>query len=282
MSLNQPNHLVPVPSNPLQIPAAPTVASTSATDAGESPIYFSLIIPTYNECKNVKIIVEKLSQLLDGTIPGDYELIVVDDDSPDRTWEVALSLTPDYPQLRVMRREHERGLSTAVIRGWQVARGEVLGVIDADLQHPPETLLQLLAEIKRGADLAAASRHVAEGGVSDWSVVRRFLSRGAQIVGLIILPGVVGRGSGPTGGGFFLGRRGVSCQKKKPTHRPAGQPQPQQMPQILNILFPGNFTLPFFNQLLQSSVCRLCRALQSKFCNRSDSSFCQQYNCGVP
>ncbi|HCV29534.1 MAG TPA: sulfonate ABC transporter permease, partial [Microcoleaceae bacterium UBA9251] len=90
MSLNQPNHLVPVPSNPLQIPAAPTVASTSATDAGESPIYFSLIIPTYNECKNVKIIVEKLSQLLDGTIPGDYELIVVDDDSPDRTWEVAL------------------------------------------------------------------------------------------------------------------------------------------------------------------------------------------------
>jgi dolichol-phosphate mannosyltransferase len=83
--------------------------------------------------------------LLDGSIPGNYELIVVDDNSPDRTWEVAQSLTPEYPQLRVMRREHERGLSTAVIRGWQAARGEVLGVIDADLQHPPETLLQLLA-----------------------------------------------------------------------------------------------------------------------------------------
>jgi dolichol-phosphate mannosyltransferase len=218
MSLNQPNHLVPVPSNPLQIPAAPTVASTSATDAAESPIYFSLVIPTYNECKNVKIIVEKLSQLLDGTIPGDYELIVVDDDSPDRTWEVALSLTPDYPQLRVMRREHERGLSTAVIRGWQVARGEVLGVIDADLQHPPETLLQLLAEIKRGADLAAASRHVAQGGVSDWSVIRRFLSRGAQTVGLVILPGVVGRVSDPMSG-YFMVRR--SCIAGK-TMNPAG------------------------------------------------------------
>lgn len=217
MGLNQPNHLVPVPSNPLQIPVASTVTSTSATDAAEPPIYFSLIIPTYNESKNIKTIIEKLSQLLDGSIPGDYELIVVDDDSPDRTWELALSLTPDYPQLRVMRREHERGLSTAVIRGWQVARGEVLGVIDADLQHPPETLLQLLAEIKR-ADLAAASRHVAEGGVSDWSFVRRFLSRGAQTVGLIILPGVVGRVSDPMSG-YFMVRR--SCIAGK-TLNPAG------------------------------------------------------------
>ncbi|WP_377474375.1 MAG: glycosyltransferase family 2 protein [Microcoleus anatoxicus] len=205
MHFNQVNQLLPVPTNPLEIPAAPTVASTSAT-TGEPPIYFSLIIPTYNECQNIKTIVEKLSQLLDGSLAGDYEMIVVDDNSPDRTWEVALSLTPDYPQLRVMRREHERGLSTAVIRGWQAARGEVLGVIDADLQHPPETLLNLLAEIKRGADLAAASRHVAEGGVSDWSMIRRFLSRGAQTLGLVILPGVVGRVSDPMSG-YFMVRR---------------------------------------------------------------------------
>ncbi len=214
MSINQPNHLLPIPSESLQIPAAQALS----TDGDTSPIYFSLIIPTYNECKNVKTIVEKLSLLLDGNIPGDYELIVVDDNSPDRTWEVALSLTAEYPQLRVMRRENERGLSTAVIRGWQAARGEVLGVIDADLQHPPETLLQLLAEIKRGADLAAASRHVAEGGVSDWSVVRRFLSRGAQTVGLIILPGVVGRVSDPMSG-YFMVRR--SCIAGK-TMNPAG------------------------------------------------------------
>ena len=214
MSINQPNHLLPVPSESLQIPAAQALS----TDGDTSPIYFSLIIPTYNECKNVKTIVEKLSLLLDGNIPGNYELIVVDDNSPDRTWEVALSLTPEYPQLRVMRREKERGLSTAVIRGWQAARGEVLGVIDADLQHPPETLLQLLAEIKRGADLAAASRHVAEGGVSDWSIVRRFLSRGAQTVGLVILPGVVGRVSDPMSGYFMLRR---SCIAGK-TMNPAG------------------------------------------------------------
>ena len=208
MSINQPNHLLPIPSESLQIPAAQALS----TDGDTSPIYFSLIIPTYNECKNVKTIVEKLSLLLDGNIPGNYELIVVDDNSPDRTWEVALSLTPEYPQLRVMRRDHERGLSTAVIRGWQAARGEVLGVIDADLQHPPETLLQLLAEIKRGADLAAASRHVAEGGVSDWSIVRRFLSRGAQTVGLVILPGVVGRVSDPMSG-YFMVRRSCIADK---------------------------------------------------------------------
>jgi dolichol-phosphate mannosyltransferase len=218
MGIDRLNHLLPVPSNPLQIPAVPTVASTPSTDADEPQIYFSLIIPTYNECKNVNTIVEKLSTLLDSSIPGNYELIVVDDNSPDRTWEVALSLRAEYPQLRVMRREDERGLSTAVIRGWQAARGEVLGVIDADLQHPPETLLQLLAEIQRGADLATASRHVAEGGVSDWSVVRRFLSRGAQTLGLIILPGVVGRVSDPMSG-YFMVRR--SCIAGK-TMNPAG------------------------------------------------------------
>ncbi len=215
MHFNQANQLLPVPTNPLEIPAAPTVASTSAT-TGEPPIYFSLIIPTYNECQNIKTIVEKLSQLLDGSLAGDYEMIVVDDNSPDRTWEVALSLTPDYPQLRVMRREHERGLSTAVIRGWQAARGEVLGVIDADLQHPPETLLNLLAEIKRGADLAAASRHVAEGGVSDWSMIRRFLSRGAQTLGLVILPGVVGRVSDPMSGYFMVRRSCIAGKMLNP------------------------------------------------------------------
>ncbi|MEG4045780.1 glycosyltransferase [Microcoleus sp. Pol17_C1] len=217
MGLNQANHLLPVPSGLLRIPAIETFNS-NFTEADTPPIYFSLVIPTYNECKNVKSIVEKLSHLLDGSIPGNYELIVVDDNSPDRTWEVALSLTPEYPQLRVMRREEERGLSTAVIRGWQAARGEVLGVIDADLQHPPETLLQLLAEIQRGADLAAASRHVGEGGVSDWSVVRRFLSRGAQTVGLVILPGVVGRVSDPMSG-YFMVRR--TCIAGK-TMNPAG------------------------------------------------------------
>ncbi|MBD0393533.1 MAG: glycosyltransferase, partial [Microcoleus sp. C1-bin4] len=108
MGINQANQVLPVPSGSLQIPAVETFNSTF-TDPGTPPIYFSLVLPTYNERKNVKSIVEQVTQLLDGSIPGNYELIVVDDDSPDRTWEVAMSLTPEYPQLRVMRREEERG-----------------------------------------------------------------------------------------------------------------------------------------------------------------------------
>ncbi|MFP4124699.1 glycosyltransferase [Coleofasciculus sp.] len=203
MNVNPPNSLLTVPSGSFVVPDITTVLATTE----ERPLRFSLIIPTYKEAKNIPQIVEQLSQLLDSQLAGDYELIVVDDNSPDDTWKVAQELTADYPQLRVMRRIDERGLSTAVIRGWQVARGEVLGVIDADLQHPPELLLQLWGKIQRGADLAVASRHVEGGGVSDWSIIRRFLSRGAQTIGLILLPGVIGRVSDPMSGYFMVRRQ---------------------------------------------------------------------------
>ena len=195
------NALIPTPTGPLQIEAA---------DSSVSSLQLSLIIPTYNESKNVAKIVGQLTQLLNVYLPGDYELILVDDDSPDLTWQVAQHLTAQYPQLRVMRRETEQGLSSAVIRGWQVSRGEILGVIDADLQHPPESLIQLLKHMQTGVDLAVASRHVDGGGVSDWSVVRRFLSRGAQVLGLLILPDVVGRVSDPMSGYFMVRRRAIA------------------------------------------------------------------------
>ncbi|MEM7794490.1 MAG: glycosyltransferase [Cyanobacteria bacterium P01_C01_bin.118] len=179
---------------------------------------FSLVIPTYNEGKNVGKLVAHLVSLLDDVLPQQYELILVDDDSPDCTWEIAQQLTVNYPQLRVMRRQQERGLSSAVIRGWQVAEGEILGVIDADLQHPPETLLQMVRQVQDGADLAVASRHVEGGGVSDWSLVRRFLSRGAQTLGLLILPNVVGRVTDPMSGYFMVRRSAISG----PTLNPLG------------------------------------------------------------
>ncbi|AFY46758.1 putative membrane protein [Nostoc sp. PCC 7524] len=199
MNVNSSQTLLTVPTGPLQISdLRPT-----------NNVYFSLVIPTYKERDNIQNVVKILSQTLDEFIPGDYELIVVDDDSPDLTWEVAQSLTQEYPQLRVMRRQQERGLSSAVIRGWQVANGSVLGVIDGDLQHPPEILTQLLSQIAQGADLAVASRHVDGGGVSSWSVVRRFLSRGAQVLGLMILPGVLGRVSDPMSGYFMVRRNSI-------------------------------------------------------------------------
>jgi dolichol-phosphate mannosyltransferase len=177
---------------------------------------FSLVIPTFNECQNIKETVGILVELLDQIIPEDYELIVVDDNSPDLTWELARELIPTYPQLRVIRRETERGLSTAVIRGWQAARGEILGVIDADLQHPPEILLQLWVEMTNGAELAVASRNVTGGGVSEWSLVRRLLSRGAQLLGLIILPEIIGRLSDPMSGYFMVRRSAIANRQLSP------------------------------------------------------------------
>ncbi|MGC1393678.1 MAG: glycosyltransferase family 2 protein [Coleofasciculaceae cyanobacterium] len=238
MNINQSTSLLTVPSGSLQIP----VSASTPDETGDSmesplnvkrsysvnmgnaiprglencPILLSLVIPTYNESKNIPKIVSLLSQTLDKAIPGAYELIVVDDNSPDRTWEIAQELMSEYPQLRVMRRVEERGLSTAVIRGWQAARGEVLGVIDADLQHPPELLLDLWGEIVRGGDLAVASRHVEGGGVSDWSPIRRILSRGAQTLGLVILPEVIGRVSDPMSGYFMVRRPSLAGKTLSP------------------------------------------------------------------
>jgi dolichol-phosphate mannosyltransferase len=203
MSDSQDDLLLPVPSGSLVISKQSSIGQ---------PLKFSLIVPTFNEGQNIQKMIRILCELLDGIIPEDYELIVVDDDSPDSTWILACKLIPDYPQLRVMRRETERGLSTAVIRGWQAAKGEILGVIDGDLQHPPEILLQLWGEMQKGAELAVASRNVEGGGVSEWSVIRRFLSRGAQVLGLIILPEVIGRLSDPMSG-FFMVRRSAIVDK---------------------------------------------------------------------
>jgi dolichol-phosphate mannosyltransferase len=172
----------------------------------------SLVLPTYKEGENIERIISIITNLLDQIIPYEYELIVVDDDSPDFTWKIAQDLTKEYPHLQVIRRTQEKGLSTAVVKGWQLGQGEILGVIDADLQHPPEILLQLWQEMTRGADLAVASRHIEGGGVSEWSLTRRFLSRGAQMLGLLILPEVISRVSDPMSG-YFLVRRDAIANK---------------------------------------------------------------------
>lgn len=202
------NLLLPISTGDLLIePLPPTI---------DRDIQLSLIIPTYQERNNIAQIVQQLTSELDRLIPNGYELIVVDDNSPDRTWELAQDLTEQYPHLRVLRRTKERGLATAVVRGWQTARGQILGVIDADLQHPPEVLRQLWQAIGSGADLAIASRNVEGGGVSEWSLLRRCLSRGAQLLGLIILPETIGRVTDPMSGYFLLRRETIASKVLSP------------------------------------------------------------------
>ena len=173
-------------------------------------IELSLIIPTYNESQNIEQLIQIIINTLDRIVVNQYELIVVDDNSPDFTWKFAADLSHKYSQVKVIRRESEKGLATATIRGWQAAKGQVLGVIDGDLQHPPHTLTKLWQEIEKGADIAIASRNLEGGGVSEWSMARRILSRGAQMLGLLILPEVMGRISDPMSGYFMVRRDAIS------------------------------------------------------------------------
>lgn len=202
LALSSETSLVPCPSGPLVV--------AGVVSSSERPLRLSLVIPTFNERNNIGSLIDQLTALLDPVLGDAYELLVVDDDSPDRTWELALEIAVNHPRLRVMRRQGEKGLSTAVIRGWQIARGEVLAVIDADLQHPPDVTVKLWREMEGNADLAVGSRHVDGGGVSDWSLLRRMLSRGAQVLGLMVLPGVLGRVSDPMSGYFMVRRRAIA------------------------------------------------------------------------
>ena len=118
-------------------------------------IALSLVIPTFNEADNIGALLRRLHEVLTGA-GVTHELIVVDDDSPDRTWEVAAALADEVPTLRVLRRTGESGLATAVVCGWAHARSRVLGVIDGDGQHPPEVVLDLLAALDHGHIAGAA------------------------------------------------------------------------------------------------------------------------------
>src|SRR5271170_5236200 len=100
----------------------------------------SLIVPTYREADNIQDFLFELCAVLDSKLPSAYEVIVVDDNSPDRTWTRAAQTMAKLPAVRVMRRLSEQGLASAVVRGYQVAGGEVLGTINADFQHPPQVL----------------------------------------------------------------------------------------------------------------------------------------------
>src|SRR5260370_36498907 len=91
---------------------------------------FSLIVPTYQEAGNIQSFLFEICAILDQALPSQYEVILVDDDSPDGTWLKAAQTFEKLAALRLIRRVGERGLASAVIRGYQVATGEVLGTIN--------------------------------------------------------------------------------------------------------------------------------------------------------
>jgi dolichol-phosphate mannosyltransferase len=135
----------------------------------------------------------------------DYELIIVDDNSPDGTGDLAEKLAQEKP-IKVVHRQGKLGLASAVIDGFRHASGDVLGVIDADLQHPPEHIPELLRAMEQ-ADIVIASRYVEGGGVEGWTLSRELISRGAKIMPQFLFARI--RKVKDPLSGFFLFRRDV-------------------------------------------------------------------------
>ncbi|MGH2500773.1 MAG: polyprenol monophosphomannose synthase [Candidatus Limnocylindria bacterium] len=159
----------------------------------------SIVVPTYNEAGSLPTLAERLAVALAGR---EWELVVIDDGSPDGTADAAERLAARLP-IRVVRRAGKSGLASAVLAGFREARGEILVVMDADLSHPPEIVPALVDAVADGADLAVGSRYVRGGATMDWPLRRRVVSRVACLLGSALV------GVRDATSGFFALRRTV-------------------------------------------------------------------------
>jgi dolichol-phosphate mannosyltransferase len=185
--------------------AASDVAETETAAAEISPSIkgaeLTIVVPTFNERDNVKLLIARLDAALRGI---EWEVLYVDDDSPDGTAAKVRELAQTDPRIRCLQRIGRRGLSTAVIEGMLASSAPYLAVIDADLQHDESLLPRMLATIKaEGLDVVIGSRHVAGGGVGDWDRSRVKISGfAARLARLIVAADL----TDPMSGFFMLSR----------------------------------------------------------------------------
>ncbi|MBM9502237.1 glycosyltransferase family 2 protein [Leptospira sp. 201903071] len=161
----------------------------------------SVILPTFNEKENVPILLPKIGKALE---KYKYEILLVDDNSPDRTWEVAENLKKDHKELFVLRRMEGRGLSSAVLAGMSIAKGKVFVVMDADLQHDESILPDLVKPIlEQKSDVSIGTRYTDGGSTSNWSWIRKGFSVSATVLAKLFLPIPV---SDPMSGFFAISK----------------------------------------------------------------------------
>ena len=167
-------------------------------------VKLALVIPTLCEAENIGGLLNHVRSVLDSEkIP--YEILVVDDDSSDGTGDVVSAIAVEDPRVRLLVRKGERGLSGAILHGWKNTDAAILGVMDADLQHPPELLPALIVAIQDGKDIAIGSRYTPGGDLGKWNPVRKFLSAAAVWVTWPLQKARL-RAKDPMSG-FFLVRR---------------------------------------------------------------------------
>lgn len=176
----------------------------------------SIVVPTYNERDNVLSLIKEIEKNLYGQR---FEIIIVDDNSPDKTWSYAAQLC-SLRKVVVIRRLNMRGLASAVIDGISFSRGEYVAVMDADLQHPPEYLRNMLNIVaSEHPDLVIGSRYVPGASIESWSLTRSLISRIATLLAKLLLPEV--RNIKDPMSGFFVVRKEL-VTVNKPKLKPYG------------------------------------------------------------
>lgn len=154
---------------------------------------YSIILPTYNEKENLPICIWLIVKYLKST-PHTFEVIIVDDNSPDGTVEVARKLQKEFGEDKIVikSRPGKLGLGTAYIYALQSARGDFVILMDADLSHHPKFIPQMISlQEKNDFDIVTGTRYALDGGVSGWDLRRKFISRGANFLAQFLLnPGV--------------------------------------------------------------------------------------------
>jgi dolichol-phosphate mannosyltransferase len=171
----------------------------------------SVIIPTYNEKENVGILVPQIMDALEKNgLRG--EIIIVDDNSPDGTGEAAEKMKGSFA-LKVVHRSGKLGLSSAVLEGLKVADGQVIGVMDADLSHPPGAIPGLVAPILEDrADITVGSRYAEGGGMHGWPLKRKVISKGASLLAKPLT-----KVADPMSGFFFFKKRLLDGKRMNPS-----------------------------------------------------------------
>jgi dolichol-phosphate mannosyltransferase len=164
--------------------AQPTAASLQEDPSASAPLDISIVVPTFNERQNVRELISRVERATEGLR---WEMIFVDDDSPDGTSAEIRSIAARDTRIRCLCRIGRRGLSSACIEGMLASSAPTLVVIDADLQHDESKIPEMFTALQaQGADLVIASRYVSGGTVGEWDKTRAFMSRLATRVSRIV------------------------------------------------------------------------------------------------
>ena len=171
----------------------------------------SIVVPTYNESENVGNLTNQIDYALRGI---KYEIIFVDD-STDDTPEAIQKVMGENPNVRMEHRESEKGLATAVLKGFELAKGDYIAVMDADLQHPPAILRSMYVVMETGADFCIPSRFIPGGSDGGLGPYRKLVSGVARYIGKIMLPSLR-KITDPTSGLFMIRRSVIENADLRP------------------------------------------------------------------